>query len=124
MIFETQTHVMMIRIKTYQNTILVSFEKETNLNSNEITQFKNKLINILTHPFSNVMVDLGQLSEIPTDAIDALIAGQRLSEMNRGQVSLFNVGEKILKKFRSAQVDHLFFFCDIPKPFSKELLIA
>ncbi len=124
MIFETQTHVTMIRIKTFQNTILVSFEKETNLNSNEITQFKNKLINILTNPFSNVMVDLGQLNEIPTDAIDALIAGQRLSEMNRGQVSLFNVGEKILKKFRSAQVDHLFFFCDIPKPFSKELLIA
>ncbi len=123
-VFETQTHITMIRIKTYQNTILVSFEKETILNSKDLIQFKNKLINILTRPFSNVMVDLGQLNEISSDAIDALLAGQRLSEMNRGQVSLFNVGEKILRKFRSEQVDHLFFFCDIPKPFSKELLIA
>jgi len=122
--FRTQTHEVMIKIKTYQNTILVSFDKETILNTNEINQFKQKLINILTHPFSNVMVDLGQMNEINSDTIDALLAGQRLSEMNRGQVSLFNVGDKILKTFRSAKVDHLFFFCDIPKPFSKELLIA
>ncbi len=115
---------IMIKIKTFQNTILVSFEKEAKLNSNEIIQFKSKLINILVRPFSNVIVDFDQVNEIPSDAIDVLLAGQRLSEMNQGQVSLFNVGETVLKKFRTAKVDHLFFFCDIPKPFSKELLIA
>ncbi len=114
----------MIKIKTYQNTILVSFEKEAKINTNESTKFKQELINVLTHPYSNVMVDFGEVNEINLDTIDALIAGQRLSEMNQGQVSLFNVGEKVYKKFRSANVDHLFFFCDIPKPFSEELLIA
>ncbi len=114
----------MIKIKTYQNTILVSFEKNTSLNSKDTNLFKEELINVLIHPYSNVMVDFGQVNEINADTIEALIAGQRLSEMNRGQVSLFNVGEKVFKKFKLANVDHLFFFCDIPKPFSKELLIA
>ncbi|MCW3804263.1 STAS domain-containing protein [Plebeiibacterium marinum] len=114
----------MIKIKTYQNTVLVSFDEARNKESIDSVEFKNELIQKLTHPFSNIMVDFAQVNEISAATIDALIAGQRLSEMNKGQVSLFNVKEKVFKMLRSAKVDHLFFFCDIPKPFSSDLLMA
>jgi anti-anti-sigma regulatory factor len=114
----------MIKIKTYRNTILVSFEDCTRLNKIDSYNFKQELINKLTYPYSNVMVDFHMVEEINSDTIDALIAGQRLSVMNRGQVSLFNVEEKVYKSFKTANVDHLFFFCDLPKPFSQEILMA
>lgn len=114
----------MIKIKTYSNTILVSFDKCNRLSKAHSFEFKNELLKKLAYPFSNVIVDFNQVKEIDIDAIDALLMGQRLSEINKGQVSLFNVKEKVLKAFRSANVDHLFFFCDRPRPFSEKLLIA
>ncbi|MGQ1786989.1 MULTISPECIES: STAS domain-containing protein [unclassified Saccharicrinis] len=114
----------MIKIKTYSNTILVSFEKSTRLNQENSIMFKNELISKLTFPFSNIIVDFNEVKEIDKETIDALIAGQRLSKMNRGQVSLFNVKAQVYKALRLAKVDHLFFFCDEPKPFSQELLMA
>ncbi|TLX77464.1 STAS domain-containing protein [Labilibacter sediminis] len=114
----------MIKIKTYSNTILVSFDKCARLSKAHSFQFKNELIKKLTNPFSNIIVDFNEVKEIDSDTIDALMAGQRLSEMNKGQVSLFNVKDKVYKSFKSANVDHLFFFCDRPKPFSENLLMA
>jgi len=113
----------MINIKTYSNTILVSFEKASKLNKEDSNSFKKELIKKLRSPFSNILVDFNEVKEIDADTIDALIAGQRLSEMNKGQVSLFNVKENVFKSFIKAKVDHLFFFCDIPKPFSQDLLM-
>ena len=114
----------MIKIKTYSNTILVSFDKSTQLNEKNSFEFKNELISKLTSPFSNIIVDFNEIKEINKETIEALIAGQRLSRMNRGQVSLFNVKEQVYKALRLAKVDHLFFFCDQPKPFSQEILLA
>lgn len=114
----------MIKIKTYSNTILVSFDESTNLSKDNSFRFKNELIKRLTSPFSNIIVDFNEVKEINSETIDALIAGQRLSEMNKGQVSLFNVKDKVFRSFRSAKVDHLFFFCDRAKPFSENILMA
>ncbi|WP_075591643.1 STAS domain-containing protein [Labilibacter marinus] len=114
----------MINIKTHCNTILVSFDKSSKLNRNNTDEFKRQLISKLTSPFSNIIVDFNEVSEINQETIDALIAGQRLSKMNRGQVSLFNVKEQVYKALRLAKVDHLFFFCDQPKPFSQNILLA
>ncbi len=114
----------MIKIKTYSNTILVSFDKIAKLDKKNSSLFKKELITKLTSPFSNIIVDFNEVKEIDTETIDALIAGQRLSKMNRGQVSLFNVKEQVYKTLRLAKVDHLFFFCDQPKPFSQDILLA
>lgn len=114
----------MIKIKTYSNTILVSFEKSFQLNNSNSSEFKQQLISKLTSPFSNIIVDFNEIKQIDQKTIEALIAGQRLSKMNRGQVSLFNVKEQVYKTLRKAKVDHLFFFCDQPKPFSQNILLA
>ncbi len=118
----TNTQVM-IKVKTYNNTILVSFE-ESKLQENKTADFKNQFLKKLTSPYSNLMIDFSGVNEIDQDMINALIAGQRLSSMNKCQVSLFNVKEEVYKTLFEAKVDHLFFFCDLPKPFSQNLLIA
>jgi len=114
----------MMKIKTFSNTILVSFEKSIQLNRENSFEFKKELISKLTSPYSNIMVDFNEVKEINKETIEALIAGHRLSKMNRGQVSLFNVKERVYRALRLAKVDHLFFFCDEPKPFSQEILMA
>ncbi len=114
----------MIKIRTYNNTVLVTFDKCNEINKEDSFRFRKELINKLTYPFSNILVDFEQVVDIDSETIDALIAGQRMSQMNRGQISLFNVKEEVFKLFRNAKVDHLFFFCDIPKPFSETLLMA
>ena len=113
----------MINIKTYSNTILVSFDKSIHFNRQNSSEFKKELITKFTSPFSNMIVDFNEVKEINKETIDALIAGYRLSKMNRGQVSLFNVREQVYKALRLAKVDHLFFFCDQPKPFSQEIYL-
>lgn len=113
----------MIKVKTYSNTILVTFNTCNRLSRAHSFEFKTELLKKLTYPFSNIIVDFNQVKEIDIDTIDALLMGQRLSEINKGQVSLFNVKEKVLKSFKSANVDHLFFFCDRPKPFSENVLM-
>jgi len=52
------------------------------------------------------------------------MASYRLSEMNRSQVSLFNVSEKVLNAMKSHNIDSHFFFVDRPKPFSEDLLMV
>ena len=114
----------MIKIRTYSNTILVSFEKNIQLNRKNSALFRDQLISKLTFPYSNIIVDFNEVKEINKEMIDALVAGQRLSKINRGQVSLFNVNTQIYKALRLAKIDHLFFFYDEPKPFSQGLLMA
>ena len=74
----------MIKVKTYSNTILVSFENTAQLDKGSSSELKKELISKLTSPFSNIMVDFNEVKEINQEAIEALIAGQRLSKMNRG----------------------------------------
>ncbi len=114
----------MIKFKTYSNTVLVSFDKSIKLNKENSFEFKKALIFKLTSPFSNIMVDLNEVKEISKETIEALIAGQRLSIMNRGQMSLFNIKEQVYRSLMLAKADHLFFFCDESKPFSQEILLA
>ncbi len=114
----------MMTIKKQSNTVLLSFENNLGWNIEESNTFKNELISKLTKPFANVLINLNEVKEISHETIEALIAGQRLSTMNKGQISLYNVTTQVYKALRFAKVDHLFFICDEPKPFSQEILMA
>ena len=114
----------MMTIKRFSNTVLVSFENNFGWDREESFHLKNELISKLTTPFSNVIINLKEVKEISKETIEALIVGQRLSKMNKGQISLYNVNTQVYKALRFAKVDHLFFFCDEPKPFSKDILMA
>ncbi|SMO84452.1 hypothetical protein SAMN06265379_10995 [Saccharicrinis carchari] len=114
----------MIKIKTLRNIVLISFTKNDRCSSEDISNFKNELIYKLTTPFTNVLIDLEGVDMINKEIVDALVATQRLSEMNECQISLFNLHVQVYKALRLAKADHMFFFCDEPKPFSQDILMA
>ncbi len=114
----------MMTIKKLSNTVLVSFENNFGWDKEGSYSLKKELISKLTTPFVNVLINLNEVKEISQETIEALIAGQRLSKMNKGQISLYNVTTPVYKALRFAKVDHLFFICDEPKPFSQDILMA
>ncbi len=114
----------MIRVKVFKNTTLISFEKKENLDLRTSKDFKSQLMDILKKPSTNLFVDLEKVEEVDTEGLNTLIAGQRLSEMNQSQLSLFNVKESVLKSMKKHELDSYFFFCDRPKPFSDNLLMV
>nr|WP_319401641.1 STAS domain-containing protein [uncultured Carboxylicivirga sp.] len=114
----------MIKIKVFKNTTLVSFEKKENLDIKNSGDIKSRLMDILKRPFTNLIVDLDKVEKVDDDGLNALMAMQRLSEMNQSQLSLFNVKEGVLKAMRKHELDGYFFFCDRPKPFSDDLLLV
>lgn len=114
----------MIKTKKISNTVLVSFEKNFGWDIEGGHSLKKELISKLTTPFSNVLINLDEVNEISNETIEALMVGHRLSKMNRGQISLYNVKIQVYKALRLAKVDHLFFICDEPKPFSQDILMA
>lgn len=115
----------MTTIKTINKTILVQLNKIKNSTKNYDTDnLRSNLLKEFTAPFTNVLIDFNEIDEINKETMDALIAGQRLSKMNQGQLSLFNVKERVFNAFTQARVAHMFFFCDLPKPLSKDLVMA
>jgi anti-anti-sigma regulatory factor len=120
----TKTPLVMIRVKVFKNTTLMSFEKQENLDMNTSGSFRNQMMDILKQPFTNLFVDLGKVEDVDEVGLSALIAGQRLSEMNQSQLSLFNVKENVLQSMKRHELDRYFFFCDRPKPFSDDLLMV
>ncbi len=112
-------------IKTINNTILVKLNLTKNsIKNNDTINFKKNLLKEFTAPFTNVLIDFNEIDDINKETIDALIAGQRLSKMNQGQLSLFNVKERVYNALTQARVAHMFFFCDMPKPLAKDLILA
>ncbi|MBR8536905.1 STAS domain-containing protein [Carboxylicivirga mesophila] len=114
----------MIRVKVFKNTTLISFERKENLDLNTSKDFKNQMMDILKRPFTNLFVDLEKVEHVDAEGLNTLMAGQRLSEMNQSQLSLFNVKEGVLKSMKKYDLDNYFFFCDRPKPFSDDLLMV
>ena len=114
----------MIRVKIYSNTALVSFDKEENLTKKTSGDFGERLMSLLKKPFTNLILNLEKVEKVDADGLQALLASQRLSEMNRSQLSLLNVKEGVLKTMKERDLDSKFFFCDRPKPFSNELLMV
>jgi len=114
----------MIQVKVFKNTTLISFEKKENLDLKTARDFKNQMMDILKKPFTNLFVDLEKVENVDAEGLSTLMAGQRLSEMNQSQLSLFNVKEGVLKSMKRHELDSYFFFCDRPKPFSDDLLLV
>ncbi len=114
----------MIKIKEFKNTTLVSFEKQESLDEKTSNHLKFRMMDILKHPFTNLIVDLDKIEKVDDEGLSALMAVQRLSEMNQSQLSLFNVKESVLQFMRKHELDSYFFFCDRPKPFSDDLLMV
>ncbi len=116
----------MTEIRTINNTILVRLtntEKGVLLEEDSYT-LKKELAGFFTKPHTNILLDFNGIEDINQMIIDTLIAGQKLSIKNNGQLSLFNVKEKVFNAFTKAKADHLFFFCDMPKHFSYSLTIG
>ncbi|MBS2100301.1 STAS domain-containing protein [Carboxylicivirga linearis] len=113
-----------MNIKVFKNTTLVSFEKEENIDLKNSGDLKSRMMDILKRPFTNLIVDLEKVEKVDDDGLNALMAVQRLSEMNQSQLSLFNVKEGVLKSMKKHELDRYFFFCDRPKPFSDDLLLV
>lgn len=114
----------MIRVKVFKNTTLISFDRRESLDLRTSRDFKNELMDILKKPFTNLFVDLEKVEKVDAEGLNTLMAGQRLSEMNQSQLSLFNVKEEVLKSMKKHELDKYFFFCDRPKPFSDDLLLV
>ncbi|WP_185968864.1 STAS domain-containing protein [Carboxylicivirga sp. M1479] len=114
----------MIRIKVFKNTTLISFDKQESLDLRTSRQFKNQMMDILKKPFTNLFVDLEKVENVDAEGLNTLMAGQRLSEMNQSQLSLFNVKKEVLNSMKKYDLDSYFFFCDRPKPFSDDLLMV
>ncbi len=119
-----KTPEVMIRVKVFKNTTLISFDKQESLKLKTSRQFKNQMMDILKKPFTNLFVDLEKVENVDAEGLNTLMAGQRLSEMNQSQLSLFNVKEEVLKSMKKYDLDSYFFFCDRPKPFSDDLLMV
>ncbi len=102
----------------------MSFDKKENLDLNTSKVFKDQMMDILKRPFSNLFLDLEKVEHVDSEGLNTLIAGQRLSEMNQSQLSLFNVKEEVLLAMKKHSLDQYFFFCDRPKPFSDDLLMV
>ncbi len=114
----------MIRVKVFKNTTLMSFESKEKLDVNTSKDFRSQMMDILKRPFTNLFVDLEKVESVDAEGLNTLMAGQRLSEMNQSQLSLFNVKEGVLQAMKKYELDNYFFFCDRPKPFSDELLMV
>lgn len=114
----------MIKIKVFNNTTLVSFEEGEKLSVGNSTQLKSQIMDLLKQPYTNLIMDLEKVEGVDDDGLNALIAVQRLTEMNKSQLSLFNVKEDVLKTMIRHELDSYFFFCDRPKPFSDDLLMV
>jgi len=114
----------MLSIKQIKNTVLLSFDKKVKLDNSLSKEFRDEVLSLLTKPFTNLFVDLTQVENVDDEGLNALIASYRLSEMNRSQVSLFNVSENVLKAMRRKNMDSHFYFVDRPKPFSEDLLMV
>ncbi|MCT4590391.1 MAG: STAS domain-containing protein [Carboxylicivirga sp.] len=114
----------MIRVKVFKNTTLISFEKKEKLDLKTSNDFRNQMMDILKKPFTNLFVDLEKVENVDAEGLNTLMAGQRLSEMNQSQLSLFNVKEEVLESMKKYDLDNYFFFCDRPKPFSDDLLMV
>lgn len=119
-----QTPKVMIRVKVFKNTTLISFERKEKLDVNTAKDFRVQMMDILKRPFTNLFVDLDKVESVDAEGLNTLMAGQRLSEMNQSQLSLFNVKEGVLQSMKKYDLDSYFFFCDRPKPFSDELLMV
>ncbi len=102
----------------------MSFDKKESLDLQTSKQFKNQMMDILKKPFTNLFLDLEKVENVDAEGLNTLMAGQRLSEMNQSQLSLFNVKEEVLKSMKKYDLDSYFFFCDRPKPFSDDLLMV
>ncbi|TRX71820.1 STAS domain-containing protein [Carboxylicivirga sp. M1479] len=122
--YHGQTPKIMIRIKVFKNTTLISFDKQESLDLRTSRQFKNQMMDILKKPFTNLFVDLEKVENVDAEGLNTLMAGQRLSEMNQSQLSLFNVKKEVLNSMKKYDLDSYFFFCDRPKPFSDDLLMV
>jgi anti-anti-sigma factor len=120
----SQTSNIMIRVKVFKNTTLISFEKKEKLDLKTSNDFRNQMMDILKKPFTNLFVDLEKVENVDAEGLNTLMAGQRLSEMNQSQLSLFNVKEEVLESMKKYDLDNYFFFCDRPKPFSDDLLMV
>jgi len=114
----------MINIKHIKNTVLLSFNKEVELKNSVSRKFKEEVLDLLTHPFTNLFVDLTKVKNVDEDGLNALMASYRLSEMNQSQVNLFNVRDNVLKAMHNKKLDSHFYFVDRPKPFSEDLLMV
>ncbi len=114
----------MIRVKVFKNTTLISFDKKASLDLNNSKSFRGEMMDILKKPFTNLFLDLDQVEDVDPEGLNALLAGQRLSEMNHSQLSLFNVKESVLNTMKKHNLDRIFFFCDRPKPFSEDLILV
>ncbi len=121
---ESKTPKVMIRVKVFKNTTLMSFESKEKLDVNTSKDFRSQMMDILKRPFTNLFVDLEKVESVDAEGLNTLMAGQRLSEMNQSQLSLFNVKEGVLQAMKKYELDNYFFFCDRPKPFSDELLMV
>ncbi|WP_430810410.1 STAS domain-containing protein [Carboxylicivirga sp. 1411-1] len=102
----------------------MSFERKESLDLTTSYDLKNQMMAILKKPFSNLFIDLEKVEQVDAEGLNTLIAGQRLSEMNQSQLSLFNVKEDVLQAMKQYGLDSYFFFCDRPKPFSDDLLMV
>lgn len=114
----------MICVKVFKNTTLISFDNQSTLDVSNSKSFRGEMMGILKKPFTNLFLDLEKVENVDPEGLNALLAGQRLSEMNQSQLSLFNVKESVLKTMKKHNLDRLFFFCDRPKPFSEDLILV
>jgi len=102
----------------------MSFDSKESLDLKTSKHFKDQMMGILKKPFSNLFLDLEKVENVDAEGLNTLMAGQRLSEMNQSQLSLFNVKEEVLEAMKKYELDSYFFFCDRPKPFSDDLLMV
>ncbi len=114
----------MLKARVHKNTVLFSFEEEQRGDLDIAPKLRKEMLNYLRLPYTNLLIDFKNFRAFNEEALHVLEAGQRLSELNHCQVTLFNVGFDALQLMRNKKADHHFFFGDRPKPFSEELLLV
>lgn len=101
-------------IKLYQanSTLLVSFEKNDQLNMIDLKHLINVIVLKLKSPFSNIMLDMKGIEKIDKEGIRLLEVSKKISEINESQINIFNVSGNLMTQIKESKLNQNFFFCD------------
>lgn len=114
----------MLKTRIHKNTVLFTFENEGCGVDKVENKLREQLQSFLRFPYTNLLIDFRNFNAFNEETLEVLKAGQRLSELTHCQVTLFNVGQDAKKLMRKKKADNQFFFGDLPKPFSEEILLV
>ncbi len=109
---------MNVCISKYRNSIHVSFSNSTAILQEHSALVRKELLISMLNPSCNIFINFKHINFIDTDVVDALVDCSRLAKMNNGQITVYNVNNKVYSVLKDKNVEHLFFWCDMSKKIS------